>query len=356
VIMSKRWGAIALLAVLGALAIPSAANASQGSVPAEVSAYAADPGGLISRLDDLFGPSASGNGIEFGETTTVGQLNRVFTFTPAFIADDSTDTPVERLNEWSAPILIDEEPVGLATIWINPATVAPELADFEPVPELATALTDVPAEVYVVHDTSRAAWFTLVDTTLTTLAAGSSGAATEVSLADYQQVLADAAEAAAAAEPPVNTGAILSIAIIAAAALAVILVLLIPLIRGRSRGEAAESQAPMTPAEAVTSEPGKVLVAALAAPVVDASAGEPAAEPAAAERAATKSAAAKPAAAKSGAAKTPRATAQAAKSDAAKSGAAKSEAAKTPSTTAKSKPAASRTAASRAPEPPVDAD
>jgi hypothetical protein len=315
--MSKRWGAIVLLAVVGVLATQSAANASQGSVPAEVSAYAADPGGLTSRLDDLFGPGASGDGIEFGETTTVGQLNRVFTFTPAFIAGESTDIPVERANEWSAPILIDGEPVGLATIWINPATVAPELADFEPIPDLATALTDVPAEVFVVRDATQGAWFTLTDTTLTTLSPGSSGAAAEVSLVDYQQVLTDAAEAAADTEQPVNTGAILSIAIIAAAALAVILVLLIPLIRGRShQAEVATSE----PAGPVAVEPDKELVAA----------DKPVAR--------KKPVAARKPVATVGSEKAPAApvTAQ--------------------PVAQKSKPAASRTSASRAPKPPADAD
>jgi hypothetical protein len=330
--MSKRWGAIALLAVVGVLGTQSAASASQGSVPAQVSAYAADPAGLVSRLDDLFGPGASGDGIEFGETTTVGQLNRVFTFTPDFIAGDATDIAVERANEWSAPILIDEKPVGLATIWINPATVAPELADFEPTAELATALTDVPAEVFVVHDPARDAWFTLVDTALTTLSAGSSGADADVSLSEYQDVLTDAAEAAAQAEQPVNTGAILSITIIAAAALAVIIVLLIPLIRGRSRRAEAAADEPSTPAQPVTADEP----VAVATSAVDPTSSEPEVEPVAAAKPARKPA------------KKPVATV---------TPQTEPVAAATPATTAMiRKPTASRPAASRAPKPSADAD
>ena len=68
-----RIGAALTLLAAFALALVGApaATASQGSVPAEVSAYAADPNGLVSRLDDLFGIGSGGAGIDFNETTAV---------------------------------------------------------------------------------------------------------------------------------------------------------------------------------------------------------------------------------------------------------------------------------------------
>ncbi|HOY83184.1 MAG TPA: hypothetical protein PLB92_13705, partial [Rhodoglobus sp.] len=65
-----RIGAALTLLAAFALALVGApaATASQGSVPAEVSAYAADPNGLVSRLDDLFGIGSGGAGIDFNET------------------------------------------------------------------------------------------------------------------------------------------------------------------------------------------------------------------------------------------------------------------------------------------------
>ena len=67
----------------------------------------------------------------------------------------TTDTPVERQNLWTAPITVNDDTIGLAIIWINPASVAPELADFVRDPDLARALSDVPADSYVVRDEQR---------------------------------------------------------------------------------------------------------------------------------------------------------------------------------------------------------
>lgn len=250
--MSRRGiTAWAALVAIGALLFAApAASASQGSIPAEVTGYATDADGLLARLDDLFGVGSGGKGIEFGDTTKVGQLNRIFVFTDGFLADEKTDTPVERANEWTAPITIDEKPIGLATIWINPATVEPELADFVQDAGSAAALADVPAEAYLVHDEPRGAWFTLVEDTLTPVLAGSSGLTAPISLAAYQSLLSDAAGDPNPAGETANTGTILSIMIILAAALAVIIVLAIPTIRGRrSRPrDAATLTDPLAPA------------------------------------------------------------------------------------------------------------
>ena len=239
----------ALIAASTALLLAPAASASQGSVPAEVAQYAADADGLLSRLDDLFGVGSSGKGIDFDDTTAAGQLNRVFVFTEEFLAGTKTDLPIERANLWSAPITIAEKPVGLATIWINPVTVEPELAEFVQDIDSAAALADVPTDAYLVGDGPRGAWFTLVDATLTPLVPGSSGVTGTVSLEEYQRRLADAAADAPLTDESANSGTILSVAIIAAAALAVIGVLLVPLIRGRSRGRTTDAAAPPTALE-----------------------------------------------------------------------------------------------------------
>lgn len=229
----RRVVAGAVLAVGIAIAGAPAAAASQGSVPAEVVAYAKDPDGLLARLDDLFGVDAGGDGIEFDETAGVGQLNRVFVFTPAFLAGEATETPVERANEWTAPIELRGEPLGLATIWINQSTVDPELADFVGDPELATALADVPADAYLVRDSQHDAWFTLVGEDLTLLVPGSTGLDAPTTLAAYQRWLADEQ----AATEPVQRSQVsgLAITVIVVSALVVVAVIVLPLVRDLAR-------------------------------------------------------------------------------------------------------------------------
>ncbi len=202
-------GGFAALAVVGAVALAVAigaapASASQGSVPSVVSTFTTDPRGLIAELKDLFGRgSAGGAGITFDSTTKIGQLNRIFTLSPDFVAGTTTQNPLEWQNLWSAPISLGDKPVGLAVIGIDPNDNAPTLASFTPEAGLATALADVGADVYLVHDESRSAWLTLTDTTLTTLVAGTSGASAQVSLGEYQRlILATAAQSNTATQVP----------------------------------------------------------------------------------------------------------------------------------------------------------
>ncbi|MFM9878442.1 MAG: hypothetical protein ACKVOG_11450 [Rhodoglobus sp.] len=230
---ARVGAAVAVLAALAvALSGAPAASASQGSVPAEVAAYAADPNGLISRLDDLFGIGSGGVGIDFNDTTTVGQLNRVFTFTEAFVAGVATDTPVERQNLWTTPITVNDDAIGVAIIWINPASVAPELADFLRTPELARAVADVPADAYLVRDDQRAAWFTLAAGELTPLAAGRSGVSGVLPLDDFQRSMIDRGSETVDAGGS-NTGLVTSVVVIAAAAVGVALILLVPVLLAR---------------------------------------------------------------------------------------------------------------------------
>lgn len=203
-----------LLLAGAATALAPAASASDGSVPPEVAAYATDPDGLVARLADLFGPTADGRGIDFDETTTVGQLNRAFVFTDAFLAGESTQTPIELVNEWTAPISLAEQPVGLAVIWINQTTIDPELADFTADAAVATALADVPADAALVHDADRQAWFALTGSELVALVPGSSGVAESTTLGRYQQRIVDAAaDARAPAEPGAPSLAVLVIVV-----------------------------------------------------------------------------------------------------------------------------------------------
>jgi hypothetical protein len=202
-------GGFAALALVGAVALAVAisaapASASQGSVPSVVSTFTTDPRGLIAELKDLFGRgSAGGAGITFDSTTKIGQLNRIFTLTPDFVAGTATQNPLEWQNLWSAPVSLGDKPVGLAVIGIDPNDNAPTLASFTPEAGLATALADVGADVYLVHDEPRAAWLTLTDTTLTTLVAGTSGATAQVSLGEYQRlILAAAAQNNTATQVP----------------------------------------------------------------------------------------------------------------------------------------------------------
>ncbi len=188
-------GGIAALALVGAVALALAvstapASASQGSVPSVVSNFTTDPRGLIAELKDLFGRgAAAGGGIAFDSTTKVGQLNRIFTLSPDFVAGKATQNPLEWQNLWSAPISLGDKPVGLAVIGIDPNSNAPTLASFTPEAALAKALTDVGTDAYLVHDEPRAAWLTLTGTTLTTLVAGTSGATAQVSLGAYQSLI-----------------------------------------------------------------------------------------------------------------------------------------------------------------------
>ncbi len=204
--------ATATLAFFGQTAI-----ASEGSIPAEVQDYADDPGGLVARLDDLFGVGSSGKGITFDETTEVGHLNRVFTWTGEFLDGTPTEVPVERQNQWVAPIVVGAKGMGLATIWINPATVQPELAEFVQEVSTAQALADIPSDAYLVHDVEREAWFTLVGSTLTPLVPGQSGISSTTTVGVYQGLIVRRAENIPAGDEALPTGIVTSVLIIGGA-------------------------------------------------------------------------------------------------------------------------------------------
>ena len=224
--------ALIVTAVLVAAPAAAPALASEGSVPVEVAAFVAAPDGLISGLEDFFGIGANGKGFDFDETTTFGAVDRVFSFSPDWLAGEKSDSPVSLANEWTVPVSIAEKPVGLAVIWIDPGTVEPELADFVPDARLAASLTDVPEGTWVVHDEPRAAWLLLTPPALVPVEGGTSGFSGETTLTVYQNVLGMGTPAP---EPGPSFASALSIGIIVAVALIVILVLLVPLARRRRR-------------------------------------------------------------------------------------------------------------------------
>lgn len=229
------FAAAALVVGLGA-----PAHASEGSVPLEVAAFVTAPDGLIASLDDFFGPGADGGGIEFDDTTETGAVARVFAFSPEWLAGETTDEPVELVNQWAAPVSVGGKAIGVAVIWINPATVRPQLADFVVDPAFAEGLADLPADAWLVGDEPRGAWFVLAPPVLTPLVVGTSGISGETPLADYQSDIT-AAPAQPAAEKAADLGSALSVATIVGGALVVALALLVPLLWRRRKAASAEA-------------------------------------------------------------------------------------------------------------------
>lgn len=210
------------------------AGASVGSVPVEVAAFASAPDGLLASLDDFYGPNADGGGIGFDDTTEIGTVDRVFAFSPDWLAGAKTGDPVALANQWVVPVSVGGEALGVAIIWINPATVLPQLADFVQDPAFATGLPDVAADAWLVSDEPRGAWFVLAPPTLTPLVGGSSGHSAPVNLAAYQAEVTAVVEQP---QPDTNLGSVLSIVTIVGVAALVVLALLIPYVRRRRADE-----------------------------------------------------------------------------------------------------------------------
>jgi len=244
---------IGLLVGATGLALGSAvaASASLGSVPAEVTAYVTS-GAMVARLNDVYGPNASGTaGITFDATTKAGPISRVYEWTAERLANHGTDHPVQLTNNWVGPITIGGASVGLATIWINPQTVDAELAEFTPSAALGTALTTVPATAALVRDPATGAWLALADGKVTPLIAGKSGLTGTVPVDSLK--LAPVGPAPVVTTEP-NTGLALAIGIVGLIVIIIVVALLLP--RGRrakKEAQAAESVASTEPAK--TAEP-----------------------------------------------------------------------------------------------------
>lgn len=240
---------LALLLALGATLAGAGSSArAEGSVPSEVRTYVAD-GSLVQQLDDVYGPNAAGDGIDFDDTTKPGAIERVHVWSAALRAGEDTDHPVDILNEWIVPISIADAPVGLATIWINPATVAPELASFVADADLATALSAVPDGASLVRDAESAAWLALAaDGTLTPLVPGSTGLSAPVPIDDVAILPAAPSGSASSGDP--GTGVGLAIAVVLLLLAVIVVALIVPGVRKKKdEPAAAADEAPEPEAE-----------------------------------------------------------------------------------------------------------
>jgi hypothetical protein len=216
--------AVLLAAAFGvapALLATHSASASVGSVPPEVRAYVTG-GGLVERLDDIYGEDADGAGIDFDDTTTPGTISRVFLRTDARLAGDLEGKPARMANEWAVPVVIAEHPVGVAIVWINLDTEQPELAEFTADPDAASALAEVPDAAQLVRDPATGAWFALEDEVATPLVAGSSGVREPTPVDELRLVAATPEPAASTADP--GFGLAIAVAALLFAAIATLLV------------------------------------------------------------------------------------------------------------------------------------
>ena len=185
IILSKTV-AVVVLAAATVFASGSAARAlDEPRVPENVGQYFASA--LVPRLVDLFGAKA-GAKVAIDSTDKVGGIRRVLSWTSAYLSGIKTDEPTQLTNTWIAPVsAADGTVAGLATVWINPASDLPELADFSLGASLARALASAPSGTLVIRDDSHSAWFATDGRTLTPLVTGSSGVSAATTPTDYQR-------------------------------------------------------------------------------------------------------------------------------------------------------------------------
>lgn len=97
---------------------------------------------------------SAGAGVDFNDSTEIGQLNRVFAFTLDFLAGISTDTPVKRAM--SGPPRFPSTAPKLASRRCG-STLSRSSPSW-PISSshsVATALADVAGEAYLVRDEIR---------------------------------------------------------------------------------------------------------------------------------------------------------------------------------------------------------
>ncbi|WP_394771716.1 hypothetical protein [Lacisediminihabitans sp.] len=245
--MHRRAIAIAVLALaMVGLGTRPALATDEPRVPEEVASYFAT--GLVPRLADLYGTSS------YDSTTKVGTVRRVLAFTTAFRSGADT-TPTELTNNWVAPISSKGDVVlGLATVWINPGSDQPELANFAPGTATVAALAAAPTGALLVRDDRTEAWFASDGTTITPLVPGTSGIKAALPTAEFGKRLVAESPAPAAAGPP-NQGLL-----VAGIVLGIVVVLLagfvlLPDRRRRARGASEAVAVPHGPAPDPPAEP-----------------------------------------------------------------------------------------------------
>ena len=309
--MLRKFIAVVALATAAVFATGNAAGAlDEPRVPENVGQYFAS--GLVPRLVDLFGAKA-GSEVVFDSATKVGGIRRVLSWTTAFLSGAKTDEPTRLTNTWVAPVTAADGTIaGVATVWINPASDQPELADFSSGPALATALGLAPTGTLIIRDDSRSAWFATDGSILTPLVSGSSGVSAATTPADYQRQFLLVAPVTA--EPAANRGLLIAVFVLGIVVVLLAVFVLLPVGRRRVRAKVALISEPVT-----TSAPPPIteIAPSVMVPVTPAAA-KPTAKPAAAKPAAAKPAAADPAAAKKPAAAKPAAKKPAAAKPAAK--------------------------------------
>jgi hypothetical protein len=308
--------AVVLLAAAAVFATGTAASAlDEPRVPENVGHYFAT--GLVPRLVDLFGARA-GAEVVFDSAAKVGGIHRVLSWTTRYLSGAKTDEPTQITNTWVAPITAADGTIaGVATVWINPASDQPELADFSSGPALATALATAPKDTLLIRDDSHSAWFATDGTTLTPLVSGSSGVSATITPTAYQRQFSLVAPATVESTP--NRGLLIAVLVLGIVVVLLAVFVLLP-DRRRRRADATPVQEVATPAPPPAAVAPSV---AVAAPV-----GPAAVKPAVVRPAAVKPAAVKPAAAKPAGAKPARAKPAPEKPAPAKPAAAKPAAAK----------------------------
>jgi hypothetical protein len=241
---------IVAVVVLTAAAVFSGAGAASAldepRVPENVGQYFA--GGLIPRLVNLFGAEA-GAEVVLDSTAKVGGIHRVLSFTKTFLSGAKTDDTTQITNTWVAPITAADGTVaGVATVWINPASDQPELADFSPGTALATALATAPKGTLLIRDDTHSAWFATDGTTLTPLVSGTSGVSAPTTPVAYQRHFTLAAPVVA--DPGPNRGLLIAVVVLGIVVVLLAAFVLLPDRRRRARVAGA------SPGEEVAAIPG----------------------------------------------------------------------------------------------------
>ena len=115
----------------------------------------------------------------------------------------------------------------MATVWINPATDRPELADFDLNAGHVVALAAAPKGSILVYDEAHAAWFSLGKTVLTPLVPGTSGITAVTTPALAQVTLATEAPPAAKS-PTASRGLVIAGTVLGAVVLILGVFVLLP--------------------------------------------------------------------------------------------------------------------------------
>jgi len=239
-----------LLAAAAFFGSATAASAlDEPRVPENVGQYFTS--GLVPRLANLFGAKA-GAEVVFDSSAKVGAIHRVLVFTTAYLSGAKTAEPTQITNSWVAPIsAADGTVAGVATVWINPASSQPELADFSTGAALATALATAPSGTLLIRDDSRSAWFATDGKMLTPLISGSSGIATTTTADAYQRQFTLTSPVSVESAP--NGG--LLIAVLVLGVVVVLLAVFVLLPDRRRRASADPALVDPVPVDAVPADP-----------------------------------------------------------------------------------------------------